>query len=381
MAERRGFGTIRRLPSKRLQASYIGPDLERHNAPTTFTSKMDAEAWLHAERRLVENDEWASPKARRDAESAAQAEETRGAITLDEFVTKLWLPDLELRSATRRDYDSLLKNHIRPALGNLPVRDLNRARVRDWWAGLDPNKPRARSKAFQLLHNIMASAVEFELVDSNPVVLPRRTTVRTKRAKKVEPLTLAQLDTLVENMPERYRMAALLGCWCALRYGELSELRRSDVDLEAATVTVARGVVKVKGGYTVGPPKTQAGERTIHIPAALMPELRRHMKLHAAWGQNGLLFPAPNGGHLHSSTFARMFTKAATVAGRPEATPHLLRHTGASLATEAGATIPAVMARLGHTTPGAAMVYQHALDDADKRVARNLSQMAARGTR
>ena len=42
----RGWGRIRRLPSKRFQANYVGPDLVRHNAPTTFTTKMDAEAFL-----------------------------------------------------------------------------------------------------------------------------------------------------------------------------------------------------------------------------------------------------------------------------------------------------------------------------------------------
>lgn len=376
MAARRGFGTIRRLPSKRYQASYIGPDQTRHPALVTFTAREDAEGWLRDERKLIESGAWTSPQARRDAEAAEAAEAERGALTLSDFVRRLWLPELELRTATRRDYDALLRNHIEPTLGRVPVRDLDRARVRAWWASLDPGTPRARSKAFQLLHNIMAGAVELELVDANPVVLPRRTKIRTKRAKRVEPLTLPQLATLADAMPERLRMAVLLGCWCALRYGELAELRRSDIDLDAGTLTVSRGVVKVTGGYVVGPPKTSAGERVVHIPAALLPELRAHMAKHAAWGRDGLLFPAPNGGHMHSSSFARLFAKAAEAAGRPDATPHLLRHTGASLATVAGATIPDVMQRLGHTTPAAALVYQHALDGSDKRVAGNLSKMA-----
>ena len=40
---RRGFGSIRRLPSKRYQASYQGPDGARHKAPDTFATKGDAE--------------------------------------------------------------------------------------------------------------------------------------------------------------------------------------------------------------------------------------------------------------------------------------------------------------------------------------------------
>lgn len=92
-------------------------------------------------------------------------------------------------------------------------------------------------------------------------------------------------------------------------------------------------------------------------------------------GPEALLLPAPNGGHLHSSLFARLFQKAAVASGRPDATPHTLRHTGASLATSVGATTADVMARLGHTTPAMAMHYQHSLDGADARVAQGLSRI------
>lgn len=58
---RRGFGMVRRLPSKRYQASYAGPDLGRHTAPNTFTTKGDAEAWLAEERKQVESGKWRPP--------------------------------------------------------------------------------------------------------------------------------------------------------------------------------------------------------------------------------------------------------------------------------------------------------------------------------
>lgn len=86
-------------------------------------------------------------------------------------------------------------------------------------------------------------------------------------------------------------------------------------------------------------------------------------------------FGAINRGHLYSSSFARLVEKAALAAGRPDATPHTLRHTGASLATSVGATTADVMARLGHATPGMAMHYQHNLDGADARVADGLSRI------
>jgi hypothetical protein len=48
---RRSWGHVRRLPSGRFQASYIGPDLKRNNARITFTAKEDAEAWLDTQSR------------------------------------------------------------------------------------------------------------------------------------------------------------------------------------------------------------------------------------------------------------------------------------------------------------------------------------------
>lgn len=374
----RGFGYVRKLPSRRYQASYAGPDQQRHNAPVTFETVKDAESWLGDENRLIASGNWSSPAAR--AKAAAEAAEAEAApppvvITLREFVNNDWLPDLDVRISTRRDYESLLRNHVLPTLGALPLEAITKPVVRRWWASLDPSTPRARSKAFQLLHSIMAGALDLELIDVNPVILPTKTRVRTKRVKVIEPLTIDQVNTIADNMPARLRMAVLLGCWCALRYGELAELRRHDVDMESGTITITRGMTKVIGGYLVGQPKTDAGQRTIHVPDALLPELRVHLREHTAWGREGLLFPATNGGHMHSTTFARYFSKAAAAAGRPDATPHTLRHTGASLATAAGATIPDVMARLGHTTPTMAMVYQHALSGADARVGRSLSQM------
>ena len=61
---RRGFGSLRRLPSKRWQASYTGPDLARHVAPHTFQAKGDAEAWLGGEYGLIAADRWAPPAVR-----------------------------------------------------------------------------------------------------------------------------------------------------------------------------------------------------------------------------------------------------------------------------------------------------------------------------
>src|ERR1700757_4168572 len=70
---RRGWGRIRRLPSSgRYQANYVGPDRARHNGETAFEAKMGAEAWLAAEGRYIERNEW-QPPSLRVAEKKAKA--------------------------------------------------------------------------------------------------------------------------------------------------------------------------------------------------------------------------------------------------------------------------------------------------------------------
>ena len=68
---------------------------------------------------------------------------------------------------------------------------------------------------------------------------------------KVRPATLAELEALTEAMPERYRLMVLLAAWCALRFGELTELRRGDVDTKDGVLQVRRAVVRVDGEFVV----------------------------------------------------------------------------------------------------------------------------------
>ncbi|MCB0912801.1 MAG: hypothetical protein KDB60_14410, partial [Propionibacteriaceae bacterium] len=78
MVDRRDFGTIRRLPSGRYQASFIGPDLTRHNAPVTFENKDLAVVWLYNEKKridqaTVDDERWSSPGERAEEARLAAA--------------------------------------------------------------------------------------------------------------------------------------------------------------------------------------------------------------------------------------------------------------------------------------------------------------------
>jgi integrase len=183
---------------------------------------------------------------------------------------------------------------------------------------------------------------------------------------------------MVAAMPPRYRLMVLLAAWCALRFGELAELRRGDVDLEARLVRVQRGVTRAGGEVFIGDPKgtRAAGRRSVSIPPHLMPLLEAHLDEHVGADPEALLFPARHGGNLAPSSLYKVWYPAREAAGRSDLHFHDLRHTGATLAAATGATLADLMSRLGHSTPAAALRYQHAAADRDRAVADALSGFA-----
>lgn len=125
--------------------------------------------------------------------------------------------------------------------------------------------------------------------------------------------------------------------------------------------------------------RTDAGVRDVAIPPHLLPMVKQHLAKHTGSGRDALLFPAAadDDHHMAPSTLYKVYYPARTAAGRPDLRWHDLRHTGAVLAAQTGATLAELMGRLGHSTPGAAMRYQHAAADRDTEIAKRLSALAA----
>lgn len=380
-ASRRGWGRLRRERSGRWSAAYTHEG-ELHRAAVTFEDEDAARGWLNKERRLIDLDAW-TPLADRVAVRRATGQ------TFAEYAAA-WLADRRtprgepLKARTRADYQRYLDRHLLPTLGDLPVSSLTEARVLAWFHSLDPGTPTERAHAYQLLRAICTTATDRKLLKANPCTIPGAG--RVARAKKIRPASVAELATIAERMPDRLRLAVLLGAWCALRYGELAELRRRDVDTRRGIITVARGVTwpsvrdedtgRLVSSATVSTPKSAAGVREVHIPPHILPAVTAHLEAHTQPGRDGLLFASSTGRHIHPRAFGWKWHQARTAAGRPDLRFHDLRHTGAVLAAQTGATIAELMARLGHSTPAAAMRYQHAAADRDKAIAEALSRMA-----
>jgi len=367
--EKRSFGNIRKLPSGRFQVRYTGPDGTYVTGHRTYSARSDAEAFLTDRRREIDAEEWTAAAAKRKAEK----------ITFAAY-SKTWLARRQvagrpIKPRTRAHYQSILDDHLIDTFGDTAIDAITPTDVRDWYAATLADKPTMRSHAYSLLRTIMGSAVTDDLRNDNPCRITGAS--RAKRVHKIRPASVDELATLTEAMPEKLRLMVTLASWCAMRFGETVELRRKDVDLSDEVIRIRRAAVRVKGGtYSVSTPKSEAGVRDVHLPPHILPAIEDHLERFTGGKPDALLFAADNGGHLQPSTVYRHWYKARTKAEREDLRWHDLRHSGAVLAAATGATLSELMSRLGHSTPAAAMRYQHVAQGRDREIAALLSKLA-----
>lgn len=231
------------------------------------------------------------------------------------------------------------------------------------------------AQAYRALRAILATAVLDGLMASNPCQIKGAGVTHHRERSTATP---AEVEALATHMPARFAMAVRLAAWSGLRFGELFALARRHVDADAGTLRVERALEQVPGQpVSFGKPKTDKSRRTVALPAFLLPGLREHLDEWVAPGADALLFTMPGGGLVTTARLSLSYRRARTVIGREDLRWHDLRHTGATLAYRAGASMPEVMRRLGHTTPRAAAIYAHAVDDSDRVLAERLNAMFA----
>ena len=120
----------------------------------------------------------------------------------------------------------------------------------------------------------------------------------------------------------------------------------------------------------LGPPKSRAGRRVVGIPDAIIPALREHLAAFAGAEPGSLVFPGAKGGPLRRGNFNKMsgWPDAVRTIGAAGLHVHDLRHTGNQFAAYSGAALKDLMARMGHDSERAALIYQHEARGADKRI-------------
>src|SRR4051812_23597053 len=114
---RRTFGNVRQQRSGRWQVRYTGPDGRERQGERMFDSKREAEAHLSEIHAAMNRGHWTDPNAR--------------ALTLSTYAD-VWMRDRALAVRTRELYEDLLRIHIKPQIGGIPIGKLTPAEIRRW---------------------------------------------------------------------------------------------------------------------------------------------------------------------------------------------------------------------------------------------------------
>lgn len=213
--------------------------------------------------------------------------------------------------------------------GSLELHELESRQIAAWRMTLAEGH---RFEATQALRQVLARAIEWELLDINVAKVGVDNPVPTR--KEMHPFdSWTEINLIANTIDPRYRSLVLFAAATGLRPGEWIALRHRDIDLDTATVHVERSY---RNGRTKTP-KTLRSRRSvpmqqIAVDAILDLPIRK---------PGALVFPAPEGGHIDQRNFRdRQWHPAQEHVGiDPLRRVYDLRHTFATFALRAGLSI------------------------------------------
>jgi len=280
-----------------------------------------------------------------------------------------------LAPTTKQGYVWLLGRNIETTIGEYELARITPSVVRDWYAKVTVTAGRDQAaKSYRLLREILNTAVDDDVTGRNPRVIRGG---GSERADERPMIDAALVFKLADSINARLRALVLLAGFVGLRTGELLGLRRCDLDLENARLTVLVQAQQVVGqGRVVTGPKSEAGQRTVSLPKGVIEALEKHRANYGQPGEAGVLFRGPRGEPITRALLSKEWQAARMAAGAPEGLRiHDLRHHAATLtARMPGITTKELMARIGHASPRAALIYQHATEQRDREIAAYLDE-------
>lgn len=341
----------------------------RTRSTKLFTRKRYAQEAADAQENLVKRGEWADP--------------SRGRVMFGAWADQ-WRDTLRVKPKTLVSYESLLRSLVMPEWSAVRLDQITLKDVKKWVANMSGvNGRNISASRVRQAHRVFAAILDLAVEDGrlakNPAHSSGRRDTFLPKVRKQKPhrfLSHDEVRRLAGATPEHYRPMVLFLAYTGLRWGEAAALRIGDVDMLRRRVHVSRSVAEVNGRLDYGTTKTHAS-RSVPFPAFLAEDFARLMD---GRGRDDLVFVNASGGALRVGNFRRRaFDKAVTVAGVAPLTPHDLRHTAASLAVQAGATVKGVQLMLGHEDASLTLnTYAGLFEDDLDRVAERLGEAAAR---
>lgn len=307
----------------------------------------------------------------------------------DKTTVSEWLDDwmktfcaVKVKPLTYSSYEVAIRKHIKPAIGALRLQAVKGLHVQKLYNGMTAAGLSAKTvkNVAAILHKSFSVALKQGMVTANPcdaAELPKAI------HKEITPLSDEEIPLFLKAIDGHPLGNAYALClFAGLQEGECLGLSWEQVDFEARRITVSQQLQKEKkkGSHYYIAPSTKSGKpRQIKPPEIAFQYLRAERTRQAEnrlaagplWNNpDNLVFTDAMGKHLCISTFYGNFKRIAASIGRPDARPHDLRHTAATVAIASGADIKSVQDLLGHATASFTLnVYAHTSDQMKKDTA------------
>ena len=306
----------------------------------------------------------------------------RGKMTVAEWSAGWLRTKAELRPTSLVRLEGVVRTHVLPAFGDVPLNEVGNAPVREWVSRMKSAGVGASTirKSYFAMAEMMRAALADRRIAFNPcedVPLPTETFGDQKY------LTVAQVADLADAIEPRFRTFVLLAAYGGLRFGEMAGLRRSRVDLLRGTVAVAETLVEANGALSFGPPKTKLSRRTVPLPRRIVLELESHLDAFVDTRPDALVFTGPKGAALRRAGFRRCYwVPARDAAGLEGLKVHEMRHTFVALWIDAGRNPKEVSVAAGHSSVAFTLdryghLYEDKEDDLQDRLDALLGDPAA----
>lgn len=288
-----------------------------------------------------------------------------GNLTLREWSVVWFDAQVHQREGSLAIIRRRLDGNILPTLGDKPLWDITRADIQGavsiWSESLAPSTVKT---TYVYLSGMLKHAVLDKHLRVSPAV---RIKLPQLEASPVRPLSVEQVQVLVNTIWPAYREAVVFAAASGLRPSELFGLTWDRIDLAAGLVIVDRQLASTPGAAEIrfGPLKTPASYRTVRIGKSTIEMLDQRAKEN----RTGLVFQR-NGKPCHRQARSKAWRTAGLKLPDIGAGWHQLRHHHASLLIAAGLSPVAVAHRLGHKDATETLkTYGHLWPDDDERMA------------
>lgn len=295
-----------------------------------------------------------------------------------------------LRESTSQSYEMIIRRHIIPHLGNIPLVNLTGDDIQTFYNylyryGKLTGKGGLSKKTVENIHLVMSSCLNFALKRGEIIRNPLSTVKLIREGKKeIEVFTREEQERIMEECPNHYYgMAIKFDFFTGLRAGELLGLTWDCVNFDRNTVRINKQVQRNKNfsrnaqtktvlGFVYNT-KTETSNRVIKVLQPLMNDLAeyklRQDTIKRKLGQDyytklNLVFPRQDGYFTDTGTFLDAFSRIQNKLEIKHRNVHAMRHTFATRALESGMKPIVVSRLLGHASIQITMdIYGHVIPD------------------